>query len=57
MLQNVNEVNREPAHSEWCLVHVTFDQTELFCNINTIQQVILIASLFLANDKAFVKEH
>ena len=31
-LNNVNEVNREPAHSEWCLVHVTFDQTDLSCN-------------------------
>ena len=38
MLKNVNEVNREPAHSEWGLVHVTFDQTELSCN-TSIQMV------------------
>ena len=33
MLKNVNEVNREPAHSEWCLVHVTLTRQNCLVTI------------------------
>ena len=45
MLQIVNEVNREPAHIEWRLVHVT-DQTPLidFQTVNNMtSQLSLLA--------------
>ena len=41
MLQNVNEVNREPAHIQWHLVHVTLTRQNCF-----VTAVLLVSRNF-----------